>query len=73
MLNIRSVESGVSRGFWPTGLVYYCVWDISYYIVLAHCKVCSIAIFSGVKLLVFITFSLGQSGIGTAVRTIRML
>ena len=32
-------------------VVYYCVVDISNYIVLSRCKVCSIVIFSGVKLL----------------------
>jgi len=30
---------------------YYCAVDISYYIVLSRCKVCSIVIFSGVELL----------------------
>ena len=32
-------------------VVYYCAVDISDYIVLSRCKMCSIVIFAGVKLL----------------------
>jgi len=33
-------------------VVYYCAVNISDYIVFSRCKLCSIVIFSGVKLLV---------------------
>ena len=43
-------------------LVYYCALDISDYIVLARCKVCSIVMFSGIY-----NFRLGDNLVGTAV------
>jgi len=42
------------------GLVYYCALDISDYIVLACCKVCSIVTFSGIY-----NFRLGDNLVGT--------
>jgi len=50
------------------GLVYYCAFDISDYIVLARCKMCSIVMLSGIY-----NFRLGDNLVGTAVTTIGML
>jgi len=50
------------------GLVYYCALDISDYIVLARCKVCSIVMLSGIY-----NYQLGDNLVGTAVKTIDIL
>jgi len=56
-------------------VVYYCAVDISDCIVLCHCKLCLIVIFSGVKLLAQLLANLANRDnlAGTAVKTIGVL